>query len=326
MVVIKALDKDCFDDILALLLQRGEAPKDFYEWKYLRQEINFFPTGFIAYDGGKAVGCIGVINRVFIDKNGVNQPATWFADWYVSDEARGKGIGLALMKKVHDLSSFSFGIPGPKAAQIIAQKASYLLQENFKEIIIPCQPFFYGFRLYKEGLAKRVLRGVFHKLQMLGYSKASVQEIVNIDESFFDGLTFEKTGLKKDGVFLKWIYKMPLKKEGDRKWHQIITAVGWLIFFVEKDHRGLTRARVVCYENKSKQSDRLFILCTKQRLAQMGIVYLQAYMHLKPNEKGLKHYVKKVSQCCSFQINETFPISLGDMESRWRDFIMGNDR
>ena len=49
MLEIKELSMQNFSHFLNLLLKRGEAPEDFYQWKYLHQPINNFPTGFIAY-------------------------------------------------------------------------------------------------------------------------------------------------------------------------------------------------------------------------------------------------------------------------------------
>src|SRR6266487_3327399 len=149
MLLIKELNEGNFVDFLELLKQRGEAPEDYYRWKYLTQVMDYYPTGFVAYIGNEPVGCIGNINRTYVDADGNEYPATMFADWYITELARGKGIGVSLMKQVAFLSPFGFGIPGPANAQVVAKKAGYIPQTGYYEVSIPCLPFKFGFRKYK---------------------------------------------------------------------------------------------------------------------------------------------------------------------------------
>jgi GNAT superfamily N-acetyltransferase len=160
MVEIKELSEQNFGHFLNLLLERGEAPEDYYKWKYLQQPNNFFPIGFIAYLDIVPVGCIGIINKVYMDENLIEHPATWFADWFVSENARGKGVGIALMRKVYELSKYAFGIPGPKNAQLVAKKAGYIPQERFLEVLLPCKSIKFGFFRYKDFIGKRIMRAI----------------------------------------------------------------------------------------------------------------------------------------------------------------------
>jgi hypothetical protein len=130
MIEYQTINRENFSDFLFLIRKRGGAEEAFYQWKYFDSPIQIFPWGFLAYHDGFPCGCIGCLSKIFIDDQGDHQPATWFADWYVDPEYRGRQIGLTLQKKVFELSLFAFGITNPVPAQKVAEKAGYRIFPN----------------------------------------------------------------------------------------------------------------------------------------------------------------------------------------------------
>ena len=322
MLEIKELQKENFHVFINLLLERGEAPEDYYYWKYFEQPYNFNPTGFIAYLNDEPIGCIGNINRIFLDEFGVEHSTTWFTDWFVSNNARGKGVGLALMKEIYGLSAYAFGIPGPQKAQEIAIKSGYKQLNDFFEIIIPCSPFSYGFRRYKSGVIKNFLRGikhVFHSGFLSTYNNIQIEEIN--DSSILD-IKFIKNRLKVDKAYFNWLQKMPCTNESKRKWYKLSNSENWVILFVEFDNFNKKRGRLL-FDNFIDNEKRIsFLKFTRKMLSQIGVLYLQLYTHSDLSYSINKSYIKSIPQFSSLKISKEFSISFADMESRWRDFEM----
>lgn len=321
MLEIKELQKENFPLFINLLLERGEAPEDYYYWKYFKQPMNNFPTGFIAYFDGIPLGCIGVINKIYIDQFNEKQCATWFADWFVSSQARGKGIGLALMKKVYDLSSYAFGIPGPQKAQIIAQKAGYKIQNHFYEVILPCNPFLYGLRKYNSGFLINTLRGLRNlKNSGLVFGKKNV-EIFKIQN--FDDLlhveTLKKNSFYQTREFIDWLIKMPLNDNNRRTIYKVEYKCEWIILFVENDSNKNKRARVILNSDMSSLDKLNFLKKTRKALAKIGVLYLQTYLFSDKKLELDSTYIKPIPQVSASPLTN-FNVSLIDMESRWRDF------
>ena len=323
MLEIRELQKDNFPLFVNLLLERGEAPEDYYYWKYFKQPINNFPIGFIAYYDGIPLGCIGVINKIYIDQFEEKHPATWFADWFVSSEARGKGIGLALMKKVYDLSSYAFGIPGPQKAQIIAQKAGYKIQNYFYEVILPCSPFLYGLRKYNSGFFINTLRGLrYLKNSGLVFEKKNVKifKIQNFDDLLYVE-TVKKNSFYQTRDFIDWLIKMPVNDDNHRTIYKVECKCEWVILFVENDSNKNKRARVILNSGMSSIDRLNFLKKTRKALAKIGVLYLQTYIFSDKKLESDSTYIKLIPQASSFHLTG-FNTSLIDMESRWRDFEM----
>ena len=131
------LDNKNFEDFFYLLEKRGEKDKNYFRWKYLKQPIKERPRGFIAYKDEDPIGCIGIINREVQNESHETHYATWFADWFVTNDAQGLGIGKTLIKNVFNLSDNAFGIAGPLPAQKIAKMGGYHNLNGYYNIIIP---------------------------------------------------------------------------------------------------------------------------------------------------------------------------------------------
>lgn len=211
MIEIKEINSNNFEDFYNLLAHRGAASKSFYEWKYLENPVQKFPFGFIAYDGNKPCGCMGCISRIFIDSDGNQQYATWFADWYVLPEHRGKGIGIQMQKKIFNLSDFAFGITNPKPAQLIAAKAGYRLQTNVllvhgisKLLFLQQKKPLNGIKQYLKDLVTFVC---CNSLLSNSFTLSEISSVDEIPSEFIDN--------DAKGVFLhnkdyyKWLFEMP---------------------------------------------------------------------------------------------------------------------
>ena len=322
MFEIFPLNKENFKDFLGLLQQRGEAPDAFYNYKYLQQKYAFFPTGFIAYIDNIAVGCIGNINKIYIDNEGFEHQATWFADWFVSDSVRGKGIGKALMSQVFNLSPFAFGVPGPENAQIVAGNVGYKIRENFYEVLVPCKPFQYGFRKNKSNIFRNLLRGMKHFSINETIVKNDEVEVREISKNDTFDINIIKNSFKIDSESLQWLMNFPEKEGNLRKWYQVRFNNNWLILFVEKDVNLNKRARIV-YVSLNNDSDYIsFMKIIRYKLSLHNILYFQTYFFSNQKPDFVSEYIKQVPQSCSFELSNNFTISISDFESRWRDFKM----
>lgn len=323
MIQIVELSFQNFVDFHQLLLQRGEAPYEYYKWKYLDQPCAKFPPGFIAYQDGVSVGCIGLINRVYVDEKGERHNATWFADWFVSSNSRGTGIGLALMRKVEELTSFSFGIPGPRAAQIIAEKAGYSLKDSFYEIRMVARPWNYGFYLRNDGFYKRIFRAVKYKLiqpKLTGINSFHVSKFnvnnIKVSKTALDGLL-------KDKDYFNWLVKMPTSLSSKREYWILDIEDTQIIFFTEYDLTQLKRARILdVISNTTKLRNLYFILNWAKPFSKLGVDYYQVYMHLPETPKVHRHFFKAEAQYSTFLLSKNFQLSIADKESRWRDFYL----
>jgi GNAT superfamily N-acetyltransferase len=320
MFEIIPLNKDNFAAFLGLLQQRGEAPEAFYNYKYLQQKHTFFPTGFIAYLDNIAVGCIGNINKIYIDNEGFEHQATWFADWFVSDSARGKGIGKTLMSQVLNLSPFAFGVPGPENAQTVAENVGYKIQENFYEVLVPCKPFRYGFRKNKSNIFRNLLRGMKHFSINETISKLDevfVEEISKNDIFDFNNI---KNSFKIDSESLQWLMNFPEREGNLRKWYKVKFNNNWLILFVENDVNLNKRARIVSVSLNNDSDYIGFMKIIRYKLSLHNILYFQTYFFSNQKPDFVSEYIKQVPQSCAFELSNNFTISISDFESRWRDF------
>ena len=169
------LDSHNFKDFFYLLKKRGEKDKSYFRWKYLSQPYNERPKGFIAYKEDRPIGCIGIINRQIQNDSNKKQYATWFADWFVLEEAQGLGIGKTLIKNVFDLSDQAFGIADPLPAQEIAKKGGYNNLSGYYNILIPLNIIKCGMKRYGGGIHKKLYRILYlfyiHIIYMLDLKK-----------------------------------------------------------------------------------------------------------------------------------------------------------
>ena len=224
------------------------------------------------------------------------------------------------MKKVYALSTFAFGVPGPKAAQVIAQKAGYLLQENFYETIIPCQPFLYGYKKYNSNVFLKILRAtkcsMFYGVTFNSKS-IKIMEIKNCNKLIIPKV---QNSLHIDIECLNWLMSMPSKEGNIRKWYQINNGDEWHLIFTEKDHIGNIRGRLI-FSNLLESPFINILKKARAQLAREGILYTQFYTHLQVQPFFLIEK-KAIPQVSSFNISNLAYISIAHMESRWRDFAM----
>jgi hypothetical protein len=257
MIEVRVLNTENFGAFVQLLQQRGETPSDFYMWKYLNQPVDSKICGFIAYKDDHPVGCIGVIHKIFVDGDGNGVPATWFADWFVSLEVRGEGVGKMLMEEVRKMSHYNFGIPGPPDAQRICKKAGYEAVDGFIELSLYLNSFRCGSLRYKSSFLISGIRGL--KQAIYGLSTwirvRRSQLPLGWKKGFPDAFKWQ-TRLREDcrtslfdrtSRFMSWLEKMPVATNSERWWWSIDNAHFFAAGFVERDFWGLQKATVMDY-------------------------------------------------------------------------------
>jgi hypothetical protein len=324
MIEIKSLNLENFNDFLFLLKQRGEAPEDYYAWKYLQQPLNYFPAGYIAYYNHTPVGCIGIINKIYIDEDGKEHPATWFADWYVSKNAQGKGIGKVLMDKVYSLSPYAFGIPGPLTAQIVAEKVGYLKADNFFELQFPINTLNTCFKK-NSNLIKAFLKYLIFKFESFCFNfkiKNGQIKIVNEKPTVEFWLNEicgnKKSGFSRNEDLIKWF--LNLKTNKDREWWYCKFNDNFAVGYKETNYWNLKQTKIV--EFISKDEDFLvFFKSLKNELYRNKVDI--GYMLLTKNEMEFpKKWIINIPVFSNHKLNTPIEyISLIDKESSWHDFF-----
>jgi len=121
IITIKNVNLEQFAE---LLYRRNRTLKAYTFWKYGNTGDDRF-RGVLATNDGAAVGCFGIVPKELVYPDGSITGCGWFADWYVTPEARGKNIGEIMLQALSDHESIVFGHPGPQKAQAICQKNDY---------------------------------------------------------------------------------------------------------------------------------------------------------------------------------------------------------
>ena len=332
MLELKPLGIDNFQHFLSLLTERGEAPEDYYRWKYLDQPAYGCPTGFIAYVDNKPAGCIGIINRRYRANDGKDYPATWFADWFVSSSARGLGIGETLMQKVRSLAVYNFGSPGPVKAQQVCANAGYTsMRSNYEEVIVYLRPFRCGYLRGKGSLLQRFLRGVKSFMisspaiiRLSWFESASFNKISGPDPDLLvPGYLIDSDFsicLNRTHEFVSWLSQMPAKTSSGRYWWTIHEKDFFCWGFSETDFWGLQKTTV--FEVVSNRNQRVEVSIFNKTLLRNKI---DAVKYI--SKSGLNNTIASYKYPLSVFYNGPhlpikFVISCLDKESSWRELLM----
>jgi hypothetical protein len=320
MFRIDSLNKSNFNDFVNLLRLRGEAPEDYYYWKYMEQHSYGRPTGFVAYSDSVPVGCIGVVNRTYIDSNDNEVRATWFADWFVIGEDRSKGTGKALLRSVKDISSVGFGIPGPEKARKLAQSIEYGLNNDFEDYCFLIKPFAFAKKEYRsEKFLKSYLRGMIYTARYSNWNKR--------EEGIYEDLTPDQFGKRicadyrrssnsflMEKEFVDWFVKMPELPNCRKKYWHCYSKEGCSFFgFSEPDTRGLVRATLLYYDQNPIREPELFSILNALR--SQGVHYLIVFASLLES-KTIKPYFKKQITLATLNSHPLNVFSL-DRENVW---------
>lgn len=331
MLVVKRLDKKNFQHFLTLLEERGEAPVDYYEWKYLKQPYSNCVKGFVAYNDNNPIGCIGVINRVYQSADGNTQPITWFADWYVNKQGRGLGVGLELMKAVRSETSLGFGIPGPQLAQIVCQKAGYMTFSGFYEGTVYLRPFICGYKRGGGSIGKRIVRGfwsalksiptqidiVRHNSKRFQRGFPSHDQITHFQSKFIS----EKGCLIRDELMMQWMKIIPTSVESNRFWWSIEEEKFYSWGYVERDFWGLNRVHIMdVFSHDFKPEFYTIIGATLLRQGADMMKFITCSTSTLQKYVAFEKLPLHVSGEAS-AINGIYLAGL-DKESSWREFVM----
>jgi hypothetical protein len=331
MLELKQLSSDNFQHFLTLLMERGEAPEDYYRWKYLLQPSLGHPTGFIAYIDKKPAGCIGIINRTYHADDGNDYPATWFADWFVNDNVRGKGVGELLMKEVRKISSYNFGVPGPAKAQKVCKHAGYAEIQGFAQYTLYIKPFRCGYNRFAGSPGVKYLRGIKNVL----FSAPVKLNLLMAQK--FDGFTLgipneeqwstrtnkltERTYLKRTDDFLQWVTSMPVSVPTNRLWWSINSDELYSCGYLETDYWGLKRAVVIDLQAHQLEESIWNITIT---LSQAGADWVTFCYFDK--SLSLKYWTKTSLPLHAATPTLTDRLHLTDLDkdSSWRSFLFAS--
>lgn len=241
-----------FDEFLSLLKERGETPEDYYKWKFVEQIDTIRPIGFLAKENNGVFGGVGFMNYQLYLPGEEPIQANWFADWYVTDLARGKGIGKKLIKACADSSTIGFGMPGPIYAQKVAENSGYQYVSGFVELQIPIRPTAVGLKRYGGSVLKKGLRSIKLNFDyficiglkrrnkiVLEWGKPSVENWC----SAFSRILSHQTYFLREEARLSHFLKMPISK--DREWWYYETENCFVTGYIEKDIWGLRRAKII---------------------------------------------------------------------------------
>ena len=334
-IEISELTSQNFPDFIKLLGERGYIPADFYDWKYMDRANKGIASGYVAYKDHQPVGCIGIINKIFVDRSGTATAATWFADWYVSTTSRGTGAGKALMNKVADTAPTGLGIPGPLQAQAVASKAGYKPLHGFIEVQIPLRPWRVGHKRYSGTLIRRLARGLREVKNTHGVIKRV---------AFNSTLTFgfppieqwlnaEKKGLQnrphfqRSNSLLEWLQKMPVDDSTSRRWWHVDSNEMFAAGFIEKDTWGLQRCKVmelISFENKEADAFKSFL--SLLHTSDTDLVVLLLHQNLVADIAIPQRWQLPVPLHITATAYENPGyLSLLDKESSWRELTFINE-
>lgn len=327
---IKPLVETNFNDFILLLKERGKTDGFFYGWKYLQSTQSEIPVGYIAYQEGKPVGCIGNINRKLSNKEGENFSATWFADWYTTTSARGTGAGKALMEKMANTAVAGLGIPGPTSAQAVAAKAGYQPYNNFYELRIPLNPWRVGTRKFKGMIPLRILRG-FKEMLLVRNNPVLIKSDLQVifgqpcpevwKQSVENGLQ-KKNHLKREIEFLNWFASMPGFTNNDRQWWYHQSQDMFACGFIETYRTNLKQVKIlelIFLKDNDNELLKKLLYSLKQLGVDTALFILDSKQvsKLKPAKQWLKLIPLHIT---GTTISRPEYLSLLDKESSWIDY------
>lgn len=328
MLEIVQLDENNFPHFIKLLHQRGEAPEDYYRWKYLEQPANSQPTGFIAYLEHEPVGCIGIINRTFCATDGKDYPATWFADWFVTKSVRGKGIGELLMSEVRKKASYNFGVPGPRQAQVVCKKSGYNEMPGFSQYSFYVNSFRCGYKRFAGSGLVKFLRGVrsglFSLPAKLNFHSKNFSELIiklqNEESNTVDSSKgfVNNQCLKRNTEFMHWLKRMPVAEPAKRQWWCITMQTVYAFGYIETDFWGLRKA-VILDIHATSISECIWNI--SYTLSKVGVDWILISYFMK--SLTLKHWSKTAIPLYAATPKPLDGLHLTDLDkdSSWRNFL-----
>jgi GNAT superfamily N-acetyltransferase len=313
MVELSTLNNSNFHHFINLLKMRGDAPENYYRWKYLEQPSPLLPIGFIAYLNTEPVGCIGIVNRTLCTEDGGKHPATWFADWFVHSDYRAFGIGKLLIEKVANLTPYGFGMPGPEKARTLTAEF-YPMHLIFSKKKCILRPYQYGLKIYRDKWFKRILRGLKYGLTSTAKSRALKTQLQlkqglpsvdvwqsvlrNRSESFF----------LRDSLTLQWFGNLQKVNKRFSFWHihqDFFFAVG----MTEMKTSGLCVARLLDFETPEQLKPEEVL---SQVLRIQKVDMLEYYVKGDVADDASHHIV----YCTSSNVDK-FHLTSFDKESDW---------
>lgn len=331
MIRLESINQDNFNEFLSLLKNRGEAPYEFYKWKYIDNIKDNFEVGFLAKKNDSFIGCIGLVNyRLCFSEYSCN--VSWFADWFVLNEFRKFGIGKKLMEKVSQYSEIGFGLPGPFKAQIISEKVGYKKLHYFYELQLPINPTNVAMKKFSSYPRKffKFIQLNYQFFKYIKFNSKSCYEISNLDINLWSKLSRDK--LKNKNYFERSIdrlfhfIKMPSDPDKNRSYWCFSDNCYYIVGFTETDFWGLKIAKILdlfCSENEYENIFLKLVISLKNDRVDIIKIILSAekikILNLSNNWFNLIpiHQISNNNQNINY-------LSYLDVESSWRAFKMNS--
>lgn len=123
-IQIEPISPANLDCVVKLLQERNDTLPAYTRWKY-GQDRNGGFRGVVACQNGEPVGCFGLVARDLLLPEGKTIRCGWFADWYVTQEARTTGVGTGMLHALSAGYPLIFGHPAPDKARAICLANGY---------------------------------------------------------------------------------------------------------------------------------------------------------------------------------------------------------
>ena len=214
---ITPIDNSNLSVVAELLYERNQTLQSYTEWKYRAGKDSRF-RGVIAIAGGKPIGCFGSIPKELMFSDGNVEKCGWFADWYVSPNARGMRIGELLLNALSRYEPIMFGHPGPQIAQDICIKNGYqsIGFHSRRRLILNRWSYY-----WKRGALFQILKSKLIQKLMLSSVSNTGQTIRNANGksgNLSDNEPFLRAHFVQTEYHEKWIQSQPVSNSFERKY------------------------------------------------------------------------------------------------------------
>jgi len=205
-----------------LLYERSQTLKSYTAWKYRAENEARF-RGVMALVDGNPVGCFGSVPKELIFSDGKVKKCGWFADWYVTPNARGMKIGELLLNALSRYEPIMFGHPGPQIARDICIKNGYRpIGFHSRRRLILCRWSYH----WKRGTLFQALKNKLIQKEMLpgvSNTRQNVQNTSGKSDNLRDKESSSQAHLVQTEYYEKWIQSQPVSNSFRREygeWHR----------------------------------------------------------------------------------------------------------
>ena len=199
-----------------LLFERSQTLKSYTEWKYRADNDDRF-RGVIAKIKDKPVGCFGSVPKELKLSDGSIKQCGWFADWYVTPEARGLRVGELLLNSLSEYEPIMFGHPGPKTAQKICLNNDYkkIGFQSRRRLILRRWSYNWKRGVLFQGILINVKRKLFRNTTFGTIQKEEESHHENIPDNQRENIY--RSEFLQSELYENWVHNQPINKNFKRK-------------------------------------------------------------------------------------------------------------